>query len=120
MNKHDKEIEIWKAKQYFERDDQRHMNCIRINPSHSYEHEKAKFDECWKLAKERKKFICEGKLVRNGERPDITVLDTDGFHYHIEILCSETEERFSKKDYPFEIKQVKVGDKKCMKMITGN
>ena len=108
MNKKQKEIEIWKAKQVFELNDQRHIGCIRINPSHSYAHELEKFNQCWKLAKEGKKFICEGKLVRNGKRPDITVLDREGNPYHIEIMCSETEERFNKKDYPYYIKKVKV------------
>ncbi len=107
MNKLQTMQEIWALKQVFEMNDSRHINCIRINKGSTYEHELEKFNQCWKLAQKRVDFICEGKLARNGKRPDITALDPE-YPYHIEIMKSETDEMCDNKDYPFEVRKIKI------------
>ena len=70
-----------------------HRGCIRINPSNSYEHEKAKFDECYELAKNGKEYLTEA-IFHNGKRADIIVLDENRV---IEILHTEKLEEAKEK-----------------------
>ena len=105
MNKQERNIEIWKIKQLFELNDRRHVNCIRFSKGETREHIMMKCIKCLRIRKGGLDFITEGRLIKNGKIPDITVLDPYN-PYHIEILNSETEEMCNKKDYPFEIRKV--------------
>ena len=88
----------------------KYINAVMVNPSNSYSHEKAKFDECWKLAEKGIDFLTEA-IFENGQRADIVALDVEGEGcYAIEIMVSEKEDRFNKKEYPFPIVKVKIGD----------
>ena len=73
-------------------------NHIRINIGNTYDHEKAKFDECWKLKKQGFDFFTEADLVGGG-RCDIIDIDNGEV---IEILHTETDEqaREKTKKYP--------------------
>jgi hypothetical protein len=80
-----------------------HVNCIRINVANTYDHEKRKFDECWKLALAGKSFITEGELENPfKKRVDICSLDDAVI---IEVQKSETDESIEekRKTYPLPI-----------------
>jgi len=84
-----------------------HRNCIRINTNSTYEHEKKKFDECWRLAKEGKAYITEAEGEDKSWRADILVLDDN---LAIEIVKSETDESIQIKNrkYPMPIFIMKI------------
>jgi len=73
-------------------------------PEDSYEdvlllapHEKKKFELCWKLEQENKKYICEARFNDRDLRADIYVLDDDEL---LEIESSEYELQDRKNQYP--------------------
>ena len=75
-----------------------HINCIKLSPNNSWEHEKKKIEVCWNLLKENKQFLTEA-IFMNGKRCDILNI-TDGII--IEVLHTETIEEFKEKikSYP--------------------
>jgi hypothetical protein len=79
----------------------KYINGIKINVNSTIQHELGKFKECWDLAKQGIDFATE-VIFENGQRADILVLDPENIHV-VEILCSETQERFDAKNYPFKI-----------------
>lgn len=86
----------------------KYINAVMVNPTNTYAHEKAKFDECWKLSKKGIDFLTEA-IFENRQRADIVALDVEGEGvYCVEILHSETEARFEKKEYPFPIIKIYV------------
>jgi hypothetical protein len=78
-----------------------YVNQIRINIGNSYEHERLKFDECFRLKKKGYDFFTEAEFP-NGGRADIVDLVNGEI---IEILHSETiEEAMDKtKKYPSDL-----------------
>ena len=84
-----------------------HVNCVRINSGNTYEHERAKFEECWKLAKLGKEFLTEAETPDKSKRADIVCLDEG---YIIEIVNTESEESLIRKSkvYPLPIVIVRV------------
>lgn len=79
----------------------KYLNCVHLNATNTWLHEVGKTRECYKLAKDGIDF-CTEVIFENGQRADILVLDPENIHV-IEILCSETQERFDAKNYPFPI-----------------
>lgn len=85
-----------------------HRNCIRVNSNNTIEHEQLKFEICYWLKKNGKEFITEAKFSDGSGIADILVLDDD---IVIEVLHSETEERFKTKNYPVsDIIKIKTGE----------
>ena len=82
---------------YFSLASRRHRNCIRINTHNSFIHELVKFVICWNLANKGKEFLTEAISEDRKQIADIVVLDDKEI---IEVLYSETEERFNKKKFP--------------------
>jgi hypothetical protein len=83
-----------------------HINCIRIFPNNTLEHEMTKFKVCWTLRKWGYDFITEA-IFKNNKRADVIDV-SNGIIY--EILKSEKEEELVDKTetYPeiFEIRKV--------------
>jgi len=83
-----------------------HVNCIRIFPNNTLEHEHTKFMVCWTLRKWGHDFITE-PIFNNNKRADVIDL-SEGIVY--EIIKSETEAKLADKTetYPdvFEIRKV--------------
>lgn len=106
MNKRDLILARNASLQLLDYSQKRPVNAIRVNPGNSYEHELAKFNECWHLAEEGKQFVTEAVFF-NGKRADIFVLDTSEV---IEICRSEELAACSKKiaDYPVKSDKVRM------------
>ena len=86
----------------------KYINAVLLSGGNTWLHEVGKCRECYKLAQKGIDFLTE-VIFENGQRADILALDVEGEGIHvIEILCSETEERFNKKEYPFPIKKVRM------------
>ena len=83
-----------------------HLNCIRISTSESRRHIRKKVEVCLNLLQQKHKFVTEAIFITGG-RADVFDI-TEGVVY--EILCSETEMRFTKKlqKYPESVEIVKV------------
>lgn len=76
--------------------DRNKTNQLNIHPQNSYEHEKKKFEICWELEQEGKKYITEARFKDRDIRADIFVLDDDEIH-EVETTQYELEER--KREY---------------------
>ena len=97
-----------------------HINCVKISPSNSYEHELAKFNLCWELCKTGRKFITEAIFESYSGRADVLTLAGDVY----EVVHSEKETSLLKKEqnYPPEldihvlgaIKRNCLGNTKCV------
>lgn len=61
---------------YFDPMKKQHLNVVVLNTGNTLEHEIKKAEICFKLQQHGHEFICEG-ILRNGKRPDITVLDVE-------------------------------------------
>lgn len=73
-------------------------NHVALHPQNTKEHEKRKWEECWKLRQKGKHFVTEARFKdRDGIRADIYVLDDDRM-IEIETSSYELEER--KEKYP--------------------
>ena len=72
-----------------------HINCVRINPHNSHEHELTKFLICEKLIKDGYEVITEAKFTGNRGICDILAIKDEVFI--IEVLNSETEVRLNQK-----------------------
>ena len=90
---------------YFNLASRRHRNCIRINTHNSFIHELVKFVICWNLAKKGKEFLTEAISEDRKQIADVVVLDDKEI---IEVLHSETEERFQSKKFPRDFFVIKV------------
>jgi len=77
--------------------DRKKTNVVDIHPQNSKAHEKKKFELCWKLEQENKKYICEARFKDRDLRADIYVLDDDEL---LEIESSEYELQDRKNQYP--------------------
>ncbi len=87
-------------------------NVVNINAHNSIEHEKIKFEICYRLKSEGQHFFTEAPICGSGNKKgyaDIVILDTGTI---IEILVSETEEQVKKKveKYPRMMEIVSVTD----------
>lgn len=71
-------------------------NCVRFNVANSLVHEMKKAELCFQAQRKGFSYVTEAEFTGGG-RADIYLLDTDTV---IEILNTETKERFEKKDYP--------------------
>uniref|UniRef100_A0A6M3X5Q4 Uncharacterized protein n=1 Tax=viral metagenome TaxID=1070528 RepID=A0A6M3X5Q4_9ZZZZ len=78
-----------------------HVNCIRINTGNTEEHERAKFDLCWRLQKLGHHFITEAEFEKGG-RADLVNLDLGKCY---EIVKSEGKKSIQLKQtkYPLPI-----------------
>jgi len=74
--------------------DRKKTNLLNIHSQNSYGHEKKKFEICWKLEQEGKKYITEARFKDRDIRADIYVLDDDEIH-EVETTQYELEERKS-------------------------
>ncbi len=77
----------------------------------TYEHFRVLSDILWKLGSQGYDVYSEVEF-KNGGRADLLVLDMNGNASIIEILHSETEERFEEKlsKYPFSVIKVRTKD----------
>lgn len=103
MNKKQKQMLINQAMQKVRPNSRgrKYINAVCLSGGNTWLHELGKTRECYKLAQAGIDF-CTEVIFENGQRADILVLDPENIHV-IEILCSETEERFDAKNYPFPI-----------------
>jgi len=81
-----------------------HLNCIRLNPSSRGPHNNEIIKRCLEYLELGIPFLTE-TIFHNGQRADILKPSIPEIE---EILVSETDERFDKKDYPFRIIKVKI------------
>lgn len=83
--------------------------CVKIWKGNKYLHERVKFDICYKLINQGYEIYTESEFSNKG-RGDIVAISPGGEGYIIEVLYSESEERFlNKKDYyPEEFTLIKV------------
>jgi len=72
-------------------------NHVHVHGQNSYEHEKRKFEECWRLRQEGKEFVTEARFKDRDLRADIYVLDNDQI---IEIESSKYQVEQRKEEYP--------------------
>ncbi len=105
MNQKDREIHRNNIARLFDYKSRMFRDKVVINTGNSYEHEKAKFDLCWKLAQEGHHFICEATTVDGKSRADIVDLDAGVIS---EIVNSEGEESLQDKRtrYPLPIEVI--------------
>jgi len=82
-------------------------NCVKFNAASTDDHELMKAAVCLQACKKGFTFLTEAEF-KEGGRADIYLVDVD---FVIEILCSETQERFDAKKYPVKkIIPIRVGD----------
>ena len=108
MNKKLQEIINNNLRKYFDYSVKRELNIIKLNTHNTKMHELKKTEIAYNLQKAGHSFICEGKLLSDNGRPDITVLDLkEPIAY--EIIHSETNESLEtkRKKYPFKFLVVK-------------
>src|SRR3990167_5460361 len=73
-----------------------HQNCIRLNPSCSRQHNQKIIELCLDYLQDGIPFVTEA-IFKDGHRCDILCPATFDI---IEILHTETQERFNAKKYP--------------------
>ena len=83
-----------------------HLNCIRLNPSCSAEHNLKIIEICMEYLRLGIPFMTEAIFLNNA-RCDILLPATKEI---IEVMKSETEKRYKAKNYPsvFTIRQVRI------------
>jgi hypothetical protein len=113
MNKKEKEFRKIRALQqipYSDRVSKR--NCVKIWGSdkkiNSYEHERVKFDICYKLISQGYQTWTEVNV--DNMRMDVVAISPDGTLYCIEVLNSEEDKRYEEKlnKYNINFEMVKV------------
>jgi len=77
--------------------DRKKTNVVNIHPQNSKAHEKKKFELCWQLEQEGKKYVTEARFKDKDLRADIYVLDDDEL---LEIESSQHELQDRKSLYP--------------------
>jgi len=84
-----------------------HRNCIRLNPSNSYEHEMEKARICWGMLKNGVEFLTEAEFEGGLGRADIVNLDLGEA---IEIVHTESGESIAakRKKYPLPIMVLRI------------
>ena len=108
MNSLDLQTKRNNTRRFFRHQSGIHVNCIRLNTTNSYEHERQKFEECWKLACAGKSYLTEAEFNNPfKKRADVVNLDNS---YAIEIQGSESDESIGekRKTYPIPIIVVKI------------
>lgn len=83
---------------------------VKIYPNNTETHETIKFQIALKLKKDKFKVYTECSFVDGSGRADLIAIAPNGNGYIIEVLCSETEERYLEKEakYPKEFDIIKV------------
>jgi hypothetical protein len=71
-------------------------NCIKFNITNTKSHEMKKAEVCYEALKQGFTFLTEAEF-KEGGRADVYLPEVDMV---IEVLCSETKERFESKNYP--------------------
>jgi len=77
--------------------DRKKTNVVDIHPQNTKAHEKKKFELCWQLEQENKKYVTEARFKDKDLRADIYVLDDDEI---LEIESSQYELEDRKNLYP--------------------
>lgn len=77
--------------------DRKKQNVVNIHPQNSKRHEQKKFELCWDLEQENKKYVTEARFKDKNLRADIYVLDTGEV---LEIETSKQELVQRKENYP--------------------
>lgn len=77
--------------------DRKKTNYIDVHPQNSKAHERKKFELCWDLEQDGKKYVCEARFKDRDLRADIFVLDDDEI---LEIESSQYELEDRKSRYP--------------------
>lgn len=77
--------------------DRKKQNVVNIHPQNSKRHEQKKFELCWELEQENKKYVTEARFKDRDLRADIYVLDDDEI---LEIETSKHELENRKNKYP--------------------
>lgn len=77
--------------------DRKKTNVVDIHPQNSKKHENKKFQLCWQLEQENKKYVTEARFKNRDLRADIYVLDDDEI---LEIETSKHELKNRKNLYP--------------------
>ena len=85
--------------EFFDPMSKRHINVVVLNTGNTIEHELKKAEICFKLQQQGCTFICEG-ILKNGKRPDITVLDTR-IPIAYEVMKSEKQESIDMKHHTY-------------------
>ncbi len=110
MNKRDKAIKRNKVIDLIDRSSLNgtKVNCAKYWRGTTYEHWRVMSDIIWKLASQGYETFTE-VTFNNGARADILVIDNSGEGYVIEVLHTETDERFNLKldSYPLPIIKVR-------------
>jgi len=86
---------------------------VKIYPNNTREHELVKFLICDKLKRRKFMVYTECRFVNNLGKPDIVCFSPDGEPYIIEVLKSESEDRFNEKlcKYPIDFDVIPVRTK---------
>lgn len=77
--------------------DRKKQNVVNIHPQNSKKHEQKKFELCWELEQQNKKYVTEARFKNRDIRADIYVLDDDEI---LEIESSQHELEDRKNQYP--------------------
>lgn len=77
--------------------DRKKTNVVDIHPQNSKKHEQKKFELCWKLEQQGKKYVTEARFKNRDLRADIYVLDDNEI---LEIESSKHELKDRKNQYP--------------------
>jgi len=94
MNKKQIEYKKYKLKKSININD-RKEGCVKVYPNNNYLHELVKFQISYKLKKEGYLVFTECRI--KGGRADVCVVSPGGDGFIIELLNSESEERFNEK-----------------------
>lgn len=88
------------------------VNFVKYWKGTSYEHWRTLSDIAFKLINNNFDVLPEAEF-KNGCRADLVAISKNGVGYIIEVLCSETKERYENKllNYPIEFEMVKVNAK---------
>ena len=101
-----KQAKINEAMNYVRLGNRGHINCIRLNSSCSDPHNIKIIELCSEYLRMGIPFVTEC-IFKDGSRCDILLPATFEI---IEVMVTETEERFKEKHYPgvFDVRKVKV------------
>jgi len=73
------------------------LNTVKLNSNNTWEHEMTKARICYEAAKKGFIFITEARFKNKSGIADVYLPEVDMVY---EVLKSETQERFEKKEYP--------------------
>lgn len=86
-----------KARRNLVEKDRKKTNVVDIHPQNSKAHEQKKFELCWQLEQNQKKYVTEARFQKRDLRADIYVLDDNEL---LEIESSQHELSERKQKYP--------------------